>query len=68
LAYPGSANGLCVNLLGPEDTFNIPLACLNVIKGKAMPLDLCAVTRGEELRWSFMSVAAGLMCDVDLGM
>jgi sphingosine kinase len=41
---------------------------LNVIKGKAMPLDLCAVTRGEELRWSFMSVAAGLMCDVDLGM
>jgi sphingosine kinase len=29
----GSANALCINLFGVEDTFNIQLACLNLIKG-----------------------------------
>jgi len=29
----GSANALCINLFGPKDTFNIELACLNIIKG-----------------------------------
>lgn len=29
----GSANALCINLFGVKDTFNIQLACLNLIKG-----------------------------------
>ena len=29
----GSANALTLNLAGPKDTFNIPLACLTVVKG-----------------------------------
>lgn len=32
-----------------------------------MPLDLCSVTAGAERRFSFMSIAMGLMCEVDLG-
>jgi hypothetical protein len=32
-----------------------------------MPLDLCSVTAGTERRFSFMSIAMGLMCEVDLG-
>jgi hypothetical protein len=35
--------------------------------GKMMPLDICSVTQGDKRRFSFMSVAMGLMCDVDLG-
>jgi sphingosine kinase len=34
LLMTGSANALCTNLFGVKDTFNVPLACLNVIKGK----------------------------------
>lgn len=30
----GSANGFCLNALGLENGFSIPLACLNVIKGR----------------------------------
>lgn len=90
----GSANGMCINLMGVEETFNVPLACLNVIKGaqaggsidrrkkrtsedaddtgllcagKSLPFDLCSITQGDERRFSFMSLAAGLMCDVDIG-
>jgi sphingosine kinase len=29
----GSACAVCINLLGPQDTFNVPLACLNALKG-----------------------------------
>jgi hypothetical protein len=32
-----------------------------------MPLDICSVTHGDLRRFSFMSVAMGLMCDIDLG-
>ncbi len=86
ISFPpaGSANGLAINLFGVKDTFNVPLACLNAIKGHPLPLDLCAIVRrraasespaeaaadGEgflERRWSFMSQAMGLMCDLDLG-
>lgn len=41
----GSGNGLCVNLLGPEQGFNLALASLNAIKGQSMPLDICTVTQ-----------------------
>lgn len=32
----GSANAFCLNSLGLENGFSIPLACLNVIKGELM--------------------------------
>jgi hypothetical protein len=32
----GSANGMSINLLGLEEGFDIPLATLNVIKGKSL--------------------------------
>lgn len=41
----GSGNGLCVNLLGPEQGFNLALASLNAIKGRPLPLDICVVTQ-----------------------
>lgn len=33
-SHAGSANALCTNLFGVKDTYNIALACLNVIKGR----------------------------------
>ncbi|CAO1629283.1 unnamed protein product [Sympodiomycopsis kandeliae] len=41
----GSGNGLCVNLLGPEQGFNLALASLNAIKGRPLSLDVCVVTQ-----------------------
>lgn len=65
----GSANSLCINLFGPQDTFNIQLACLNIIKGQEMPKDLYSVLFVESQKriWSFLSQAIGLMVDADLG-
>ncbi|KAJ9094054.1 hypothetical protein QFC21_006155 [Naganishia friedmannii] len=62
----GSANGFCLNALGLENGFSIPLACLNVIKGKRLPLDVCSNTQGSKRWFSYMSLAAGLMMEVDL--
>lgn len=63
----GSANGMSINLLGLEDGFDIALACLNAIKGEEMSLDICSAATPEKRRFSFMSVAMGLMAEVDLG-
>ena len=65
----GSANSLCINLFGPEDTFNVELACLNIIKGQEMPKDLYSVLflKSQKRIWSFLSQALGLMVDADLG-
>lgn len=41
----GSGNALCVNLLGPQQGFNLALATLNAIKGQPLPLDICVVTQ-----------------------
>lgn len=46
----GSGNGLCVNLLGPDQGFNLALASLNAIKGQPLPLDICVVTQPRESR------------------
>ncbi|KAK8858569.1 hypothetical protein IAR55_002798 [Kwoniella newhampshirensis] len=65
----GSANAVCINLFGVEDTFNIPLSCLNVIKGRRLPIDLCSVLLLPSMtrRFSFLSAATGLMVDLDIG-
>ncbi|ORY28466.1 ATP-NAD kinase-like domain-containing protein [Naematelia encephala] len=65
----GSANAICINLFGVKDTFNIPLATLNIIKGQPLPIDLCSVLLlpSRERRYSFISQALGLMVDLDIG-
>ncbi|RXK41560.1 hypothetical protein M231_01059 [Tremella mesenterica] len=65
----GSANALCVNLLGPEDYDLVPIACLNIIKGQPLPMDLCSVLLLPSMtrRWSFLATAMGLMVDLDIG-
>jgi sphingosine kinase len=65
----GSACSLCINLFGVADTFNIELACLNVIKGNPMSVDLIStlLLPSRERRVGFLSVALGLMVDLDIG-
>ncbi|BEI82958.1 hypothetical protein CcaverHIS002_0308260 [Cutaneotrichosporon cavernicola] len=65
----GSACAACTNLFGPKNTFNVLLATLNVIKGQPMPIDLQSVVLlpSLERRVSFLSVALGLMVDLDIG-
>ncbi|KAK0552623.1 sphinganine kinase lcb4 [Tilletia horrida] len=41
----GSGNASSVNLLGPKNGFSLALAGLNVIKGRPVAMDLCAVTQ-----------------------
>lgn len=63
----GSGNALCVNLLGNKKVDDYAWASLGVIKGRAMALDLCSFTQGEKRIFSFLSVASGLVADLDLG-
>lgn len=41
----GSGNAMSINLLGPQQGFSLALACLNIIKGRPMKLDLLSVTQ-----------------------
>ena len=41
----GSGNAVALNLLGVAEGFNLALACLNLIKGQVMPLDVCSITQ-----------------------
>lgn len=63
----GSANAFNLNLQGQKGCFDVGLAALNVIKGKPMRLNLCSITQGAKRSWSFLTQAAGLMSDLDLG-
>ncbi|KAG8755282.1 sphinganine kinase lcb4 [Serendipita sp. 396] len=63
----GSANALCVNLLGPKDAFSIEKACLNAIKGRPIKQNIYSIKQGDKQYLSFLSQAAGLMADLDLG-
>ncbi|KLO13544.1 hypothetical protein SCHPADRAFT_874023 [Schizopora paradoxa] len=63
----GSGNGTSLNLLGLKEGFDVGVATLNAIKGKPMRHDICAVILGERRILSFMTVALGLMADLDLG-
>lgn len=64
---------MVVNLLGPSNSHNAVLATLGIIKGRPLPLDVCSVTQqaaeGGPVRrsLSFLSVAFGLMADLDIG-
>ncbi|KAF5377073.1 hypothetical protein D9757_007739 [Collybiopsis confluens] len=63
----GSGNGLSLNLLGPDDGFDVIAASLNVIKGSSMSVDVFSIMQGGKQTISYMSQALGLMADLDLG-
>ncbi|KAF9483786.1 hypothetical protein BDN70DRAFT_873404 [Pholiota conissans] len=63
----GSGNGLSLNILGPEEGFDVLAAALNAIKGQPMKVDVFSVTQGGRRSISFMSQALGLMADLDIG-
>ncbi|KAF9584264.1 sphinganine kinase lcb4 [Lunasporangiospora selenospora] len=42
-------------------------ATLGIIKGRAMPADLCSITQGNNRYFSFVLQSFGLIADVDLG-
>lgn len=60
---PGSANGFCLNSLGLEDGFSIPVACLNVIKGELCVLNApylrLILDPGKRIPLDLCSVAQG---------
>ncbi|CDU24272.1 related to LCB5-sphingolipid long chain base kinase [Sporisorium scitamineum] len=41
----GSGNAMSINLLGAQQGFSLALACLNIIKGRPMKLDLLSITQ-----------------------
>ncbi|KAG8848881.1 sphinganine kinase lcb4 [Tulasnella sp. 330] len=65
----GSANAFSINILGVKDAFEPVYATLNAIKGKPMQLDLASVTmmNTRQTVYGFLSVAAGLMAELDIG-
>ena len=63
----GSGNSLSLCLLGLKDGFDISMATLNAIKGHAMPLDLFSIMQGNKRSLSYLTQAAGLMADLDIG-
>lgn len=44
----GSGNAIAVNLFGNEQCLDVTLACLNIIKGTPMSLDVCSITQPAE--------------------
>ncbi|KAI5251981.1 sphingoid long chain base kinase 4 [Aureobasidium subglaciale] len=60
----GSGNAMSFNLNGTDSP---SFAALAIVKGVRTPLDLMAVTQGENMYWSFLSQAVGIIADCDLG-
>ncbi|KAF9945882.1 sphinganine kinase lcb4 [Modicella reniformis] len=63
----GSGNALSFSLLGENHGNHVGNAVLGIIKGKAMPVDLCSVTQGDTRFFSFVLQSFGMIADVDLG-
>ncbi|KAG8806967.1 sphinganine kinase lcb4, partial [Serendipita sp. 399] len=63
----GSANALCINILGPKEGLSVEKACLNAIKGRPIKQNVYSIKQGDKHHLSFLSQAAGLMADLDLG-
>jgi len=63
----GSGNALAVNLLGPDRVGSWAWAALAAVKGQSMAVDLCSVTHGGGREVAFLSVAFGMMADLDFG-
>lgn len=63
----GSGNALSYSLLGEDHGGHATNAVLAILKGRAMPVDLCSVTQGQTRTFSFVLQSFGLIADVDLG-
>lgn len=63
----GSGNALSFSLLGEDHGSHAANAVLAILKGRAMPVDLCSVTQGQTRTFSFVLQSFGLIADVDLG-
>lgn len=59
----GSGNAMSLNLAGTDSP---SLAALALIKGVRTPLDLVAITQGDQKYWSFLSQSVGIVADCDL--
>lgn len=63
----GTGNGFCKTLLeSAVESYNPLNAAFLVVKGRHKSFDLAAVTQGDRLYYSFLSVSWGLISDVDI--
>lgn len=63
----GTANGLSKTLLELSGESYDPLnAAFLIVKGKQQPLDLAAIEQNDSKYYSFLSLAWGLIADVDI--
>lgn len=60
----GSGNAMSWNLNGTDSP---SLAALAIVKGVRSPMDLMAITQGDQLSYSFLSQAVGIVAETDLG-
>lgn len=60
----GSGNAMCLNLTA---TTSPSLAAVEIVKAARTPLDLVAITQGNNLLYSFLSQAVGIIAESDLG-
>ncbi|KAF2862690.1 hypothetical protein K470DRAFT_255616 [Piedraia hortae CBS 480.64] len=60
----GSGNAMSLNLHG---TSSPSIAAVAIIKGVRMPLDLVAITQGNNQFYSFLSQSVGIVAESDLG-
>lgn len=60
----GSGNAMSLNFNGTDSP---SLAALAIVKGVRSPMDLVAITQGEEKYYSFLSQATALVAETDLG-
>ena len=60
----GSGNALSINLNG---TISPSLAALAIVKAARMPVDLVAISQGQQRYLSFLSQSVGIVAESDLG-
>ncbi|KAM0723279.1 hypothetical protein Q7P37_001480 [Cladosporium fusiforme] len=60
----GTGNAMSLNLNGTDSP---SMAAVAVVKGVKSPLDLTAITQGDQRYYSFLSQAVGIIAECDLG-
>jgi sphingosine kinase len=64
----GTGNGLCQSLLAPAgERYDVVSAGFAIAKGHSQPLDILQVQQEGQLSYGFLSLAWGLISDIDLG-
>ncbi|OQO04830.1 hypothetical protein B0A48_07847 [Cryoendolithus antarcticus] len=60
----GTGNAMSLNLNGTDSP---SLAALAIVKGVRTPMDLVAITQGDQKYYSFLSQSVGIIAESDLG-